>query len=706
MATSSQYATSVIAYSSQYGSGTGDWSAAQALGASNTNTYGDFSTAWAAAQANGSTPQTLTVGFATPVYATGVIIRENNGNGFVTKIEALANDGTYSTVWSGTDSAPANTVADVTFNFAQATSYLVKGVRITVDTNHSTTAFEEIDSVQLLSNGSSVSNHAPTNLSLSNSSVNENVVAGTVIGTLSSTDPDAGNTFTYSLVSGTGSTDNSAFTISNNQLKINASPDYETKSSYHVLVRTTDQDGAHFDKAVTVSINNIVNEGPSSQYASSVIAYSSQYSSSANSAAQALGTSNTTAYGDFSSAWAAAQANSSTPQTLTVGFATPVFATGVIIRENNGNGFVTKIEALANDGTYNTVWSGTDTAAANTVADVTFNFTQATSYLTKGVRITVDTNHSMTAFEEIDSVQLLSNSSSTMNHAPTNLSLSSSSVNENVVAGTVIGTLSSTDADAGNTFTYSLVSGTGSTDNSAFTISNNQLKINASPDYETKSSYHVLVRTTDQDGAHFDKALTVSINNLSEPNIVRIIGDINNSPSNDLIRGGDAADRLYGGDLNDSLYGGNGDDRLYGEDNNDQLYGQNGNDRLYGGDGNDTLWGGTGIDTLSGGAGSDVFVLNSTASSSNIDKISDFSVVDDTIYLENALFTSLTTTGTLAASAFNIGASAADSSDRIFYNNNTGALYYDDDGSGAHAAVKIATLGVALSLSNADFVVI
>ena len=50
------------------------------------------------------------------------------------------------------------------------------------------------------------------------------------------------------------------------------------------------------------------------------------------------------------------------------------------------------------------------------------------------------------------------------NSAPTNISLSSSSLNENVATGTTIGALSTTDSDSGDTHTYSLVSGTGDTD--------------------------------------------------------------------------------------------------------------------------------------------------------------------------------------------------------------------------------------------------
>jgi ELWxxDGT repeat protein len=107
----------------------------------------------------------------------------------------------------------------------------------------------------------SLINNAPTDLALSNSTVTENQATGTLIGNLSTTDPDAGNTFTYSLVTGAGSTDNSLFTIVGNQLKTNAVFDFETQNSYSVRVQTTDQGGLTTEKQLTLAVTN-VNEAP------------------------------------------------------------------------------------------------------------------------------------------------------------------------------------------------------------------------------------------------------------------------------------------------------------------------------------------------------------------------------------------------------------------------------------------------------------
>ncbi|MDO8333865.1 MAG: calcium-binding protein, partial [Nitrosomonas sp.] len=133
------------------------------------------------------------------------------------------------------------------------------------------------------------------------------------------------------------------------------------------------------------------------------------------------------------------------------------------------------------------------------------------------------------------------------------------------------------------------------------------------------------------------------------------------------------------------------------------LKGNTAANRLIGGGGNDTLDGGTGKNILTGGTGKDIFKLTTTG---HIDSITDFVVIDDTIQLENAAYTKLTTTGTLVAGQFRIGSKALDANDFVIYNNATGALLYDADGNGAVAAVQIATIGVGLAMTNADIVVI
>jgi len=112
-----------------------------------------------------------------------------------------------------------------------------------------------------------------------------------------------------------------------------------------------------------------------------------------------------------------------------------------------------------------------------------------------------------------------------------------------------------------------------------------------------------------------------------------------------------------------------------------------------------------GNDTLQGGGGADGFLFTTALGAGNVDAIMDFAVVDDTIFLDNAVFAGLAA-GALAAGAFRTGAAAADADDRIIYNAATGALYFDADGDGAGAQVQFATLATGLAMTAGDFTVI
>jgi Ca2+-binding RTX toxin-like protein len=170
--------------------------------------------------------------------------------------------------------------------------------------------------------------------------------------------------------------------------------------------------------------------------------------------------------------------------------------------------------------------------------------------------------------------------------------------------------------------------------------------------------------------------------------------------------GGSGSDTLLG---IERLVGSNFADTLGGDAAANVLNGGAGNDVLDAAGGNDVLTGGLGLDTLTGGAGLDNFRFDTALGATNVDTVADFVVADDTIQLENAIFTALTTTGTLGAGSLRAGAgvtSAADADDFVLYDATTGALYYDADGSGlAAGAVQFARIGAGLLVTSADFVV-
>ncbi|MBO9490044.1 cadherin repeat domain-containing protein [Endozoicomonas sp. G2_1] len=93
-------------------------------------------------------------------------------------------------------------------------------------------------------------NSAPTDITLSNASVNENA-AGAQIGTLSAVDANSGDTFTFAV-------DNDLFAVSGNTLSLaaNRAVNFEAATSHTVNVTVTDNSGAAFSKAMTINVTD------------------------------------------------------------------------------------------------------------------------------------------------------------------------------------------------------------------------------------------------------------------------------------------------------------------------------------------------------------------------------------------------------------------------------------------------------------------
>jgi serralysin len=256
---------------------------------------------------------------------------------------------------------------------------------------------------------------------------------------------------------------------------------------------------------------------------------------------------------------------------------------------------------------------------------------------------------------------------------PTNMGLSANSAVEGAPAGTVVGTLSTTDSDIGQTYTYSLVDSAGG----LFAINGDKLVVAGALNYETATSYQVTVRVTDSGFQTYDKTFTVNVGNVAPT----AISDTNNA-ANTVVSGA-ANGTLVGitalandpnggvtysltdnaggrfainattgivtvasGVLLDAslaashtitvratdgtsavtttytiavttpagitLNGTSAANTLNGTAGNDTISGMAGNDTLYGFAGNDTLNGGTGSDTMYGGLGNDTYVVDAT----------------------------------------------------------------------------------------------
>ena len=318
-------------------------------------------------------------------------------------------------------------------------------------------------------------NEAPTDLSYDNTTdtttIDEGKPIGTVVGNLSSADQDTGSTFTYSLITGDGDTDNDLFTIVDNQLQTNSVFDFETqtKTSYSIRVQTTDQGGLSFEKQLNITVNDI-NEAPTD------LSYDNTTDTTTIDEGKPIGT----VVGNLSSA----DPDIDTGKTFTYSLVSGDGATDNSLFTITNNQLKTNSE---------------------------FNFETKNSY-----SIRVKTTDQGGSFFEKELTIGVTN----VNETPTNLTLSTSTVEENKAVGTVVGNFTTTDPDTANTFTYSLVTGDGATDNSLFTIVDNQLKTNSVFDFETKNSYRIRVKTTDQGELFFEKQLTIGVTNVNEAPVI------------------------------------------------------------------------------------------------------------------------------------------------------------------------------------------
>ena len=95
-------------------------------------------------------------------------------------------------------------------------------------------------------------NRAPTNISLYPESVAERSLAGTMVGTLTTTDPDMGDSHTNTLLSS-----GMPFTLDGDRVITSDALDFETRNQYELTLRTTDAGGLIFEKPVTIAVTDV-----------------------------------------------------------------------------------------------------------------------------------------------------------------------------------------------------------------------------------------------------------------------------------------------------------------------------------------------------------------------------------------------------------------------------------------------------------------
>ncbi|MEQ9306971.1 MAG: cadherin repeat domain-containing protein, partial [Marinoscillum sp.] len=302
-------------------------------------------------------------------------------------------------------------------------------------------------------------NESPTDISLSSTSIYENNAAGTVVGTASTTDDDNDDSHTYTVVPDFADADK--FEFSGNQLQSTELFNYEARSSYTIRVQVEDAAGAQYVEDFTIQIS----DGTESPFDIELSNLSIDENNQVGDVIGALSASDP----DVNDTFTYYVLNSP--------------ADGFSFDIANGN---------------------------ELVADEAFDYEDQSSY-TINIQVRDQTNRSYTEEFTITINDL------NENQAPTDITLSNNDIDENNTIGDAIGTFTTTDADSGDSFSYSFVSGEGSEDNAQFSIINgNELVANAVFDYEDDHSFEIRVRSDDGNGGSLEKSFSITINDVAE----------------------------------------------------------------------------------------------------------------------------------------------------------------------------------------------
>lgn len=391
-------------------------------------------------------------------------------------------------------------------------------------------------------------NEAPTDVWLTSNQILGGSPAGSVVGTLGATDPDAGSTFTFAI---TADPDNQ-FQIVGNQLQVSSSPDYSVASQHTVSIRVTDQGGLSYAKSFTiyvvqpVDINLDTLTMPENVAAGTAIGtlyvtggppvgYTFAKTADANGMFAIDSTGHVTTVGgatlwDYETRQSASFTVTATPTSGNSAVLTRAFTIAITNVNEAPTGFTITNSSVREDAPVGTVIGvittldpdagDSATLAKTSDPDGVLDLVGNQVILTAKVDWSVKTSHLMT-FRITDAGGLTLDCSLTVNvtrvwFPPTNIALSNSSLPENAGANAPIGMLSVTDVNqaSGETgYTYAITSDP----SGKFAISGTQLIALASFNYEVDAtSYPITIQANDPVRGSFAKAFTVSITNVNE----------------------------------------------------------------------------------------------------------------------------------------------------------------------------------------------
>ena len=468
-------------------------------------------------------------------------------------------------------------------------------------------------------------NETPYDLSLSEDYFDENLPAGSLIALIAALDPDQGDSLAFSLVSGDGDDDNDLFRVVDNQLLVRAVPDFEAQSQYSIRLRATDRGLLSVENSFELSVldqndaprliipsTNFINADADAR---SIVAEFStldddprdfhRYSLSGDvldndlfflygnklKLQTGVDLSEQSSYSirvessDFDGATVQQDFEFSLnhpPESIELSTAALLEDLPIgsqVLQFSTSDPDVDDRFDYSFDPGFGSLDNDLFTIAGDRLLSKVPADYESDSSLNVRIRSTDQNGFSVVEKFLLDVIDI--------DEAPSLPVLSSGSVDENVAAGSVVATVASSDPDRRGPVSYQIRSLNSSSqdrdesfvdDATLFSFDGDQLVIDVSPDFESKSSYSFVIRAVDSTGLFTDSEVVVSVNDLTEPLV-----------SSETVVLPDHLDTLYlSGDLPINGFGNDSDNTLFGTTADNILAGRGGADVLTGLSGSDT----------------------------------------------------------------------------------------------------------------------
>lgn len=390
-------------------------------------------------------------------------------------------------------------------------------------------------------------NETPTGVMVSSQVIGENKAVGTVLASLSATDQDNAETFTYTLTGGLA--DNSGFSIDASNLITNEAFDFETKNSYAIELTVTDAASNSYQELFTITVAD-ENDAPTALTMDNQTVFENlpfgtvigNFSAVDQDAGDVQQYTLVSGEGDLDNAAVLISgtqvlvgsaldfesqnqlsirvevkdaAEASHEETFLIEILdandspTDLLLSNTSVIENEPTGSLV--------GTLSVVDADPTTTAFTFVAGQNNNgsFTIDGDELRLAEGVDFETQDELVVdviATDVDN-QSVSNrfivQVADVNEVPTDMTMSSVVIGENATAGVLLATLSTIDQDNTDTFTYALADGF--SDNSSFVIDGDNLLTNTSFDFEAKSSYSIELTVTDEGTNTFQKTFSITV---------------------------------------------------------------------------------------------------------------------------------------------------------------------------------------------------